>query len=626
RDRLATLKEKSTFSVTSIGLFGSTGAGKSTLLNTLLGQEFFLPVSGTQTCTSCQVRVSVCRSKHYEANIFLLSEKEWKEELKHLLAFLEEHDDDEEGESNKDVELAISKLRTVYGEGAERRSYEELLRATPKVNIPSTRHITLRKPKAEELSEELDPYIRNQGNDEEDQMEDGSSNMRERTQKMQLWPLIKHVEVILPMSNLIPEGVVFVDIPGTGDSNKDRDEMWKKSILECSSIWIIAGVERVLGAKTQEIMLREAIKACQAGNCSDITFVVTKTDNLSVEEYLSKHDAILEQNKNLKNSKDKSIRLRMQKNLHSSAEVLQKPNLVYTVSAREYWKSDTTKTLNKEETEISMLQDHVRKLRLNMMKNQLRNYMHEIHVVFCLLDVCRYMHVERPFPLDSLDEYVKLKIQGLGTAAGHIFDQINLHLNNGVESARKLYKKKMEKLFNQGQNSRGFHRTLKALCMRKGELVSRVFERLDLNDALAQPVYEHIDAPFEIIFRKQQPMKESLQLAMDNFSTEIKDKFKSFGESIKLENSRLNFLLQETDNIMKGLEGKILRNKKSIYESYVLEIKSSLSPYYDEAARIRGRQASQKIIKRLYEAVEEKVANNMFEGARNRMKSQFQEL
>lgn len=58
-----------------IGLFGSSGAGKSTLLNTILGKRFFLPVSGTRTCTSCQVHVSVCRSKHYEAKIFLLSDE-----------------------------------------------------------------------------------------------------------------------------------------------------------------------------------------------------------------------------------------------------------------------------------------------------------------------------------------------------------------------------------------------------------------------------------------------------------------------------------------------------------------------------------------------------------------------
>lgn len=75
RDRLTTLNSGPALEPLYIGLFGSSGAGKSTLLNTILGKRFFLPVSGTRTCTSCQVHVSVCRSKHYEAKIFLLSDE-----------------------------------------------------------------------------------------------------------------------------------------------------------------------------------------------------------------------------------------------------------------------------------------------------------------------------------------------------------------------------------------------------------------------------------------------------------------------------------------------------------------------------------------------------------------------
>lgn len=70
---------------------------------------------------------------------------------------------------------------------------------------------------AGELSVKLDPYIRTQRSDW-----DGGSA------ETQIWPLIKYVEVILPKSALIPEGVVLVDIPGTGDFNSKRDEMWKK--------------------------------------------------------------------------------------------------------------------------------------------------------------------------------------------------------------------------------------------------------------------------------------------------------------------------------------------------------------------------------------------------------------
>lgn len=75
-------------------------------------------------------------------------------------------------------------------------------------------------PQAGELSVKLDPYIRTKRRDW-----DGDSG------ETQIWPLIKHVEVTLPKSELIPEGVVLVDIPGAGDFNSKRDEMWKKVTL-----------------------------------------------------------------------------------------------------------------------------------------------------------------------------------------------------------------------------------------------------------------------------------------------------------------------------------------------------------------------------------------------------------
>lgn len=75
-------------------------------------------------------------------------------------------------------------------------------------------------PQAGELSLKLDPYIRTQRRG----WDEGSA-------ETQIWPLIKLVEVTLPKSELIPEGVVLVDIPGTGDFNSKRDEMWRKVIL-----------------------------------------------------------------------------------------------------------------------------------------------------------------------------------------------------------------------------------------------------------------------------------------------------------------------------------------------------------------------------------------------------------
>lgn len=80
--------------------------------------------------------------------------QEWKEELKNLTKLLhrtEELSGEEADAWDRDdaIEEAIWKLQMLYGNGAERKSYEELLRAKPKGKIPTSRIITL---KAEEVA------------------------------------------------------------------------------------------------------------------------------------------------------------------------------------------------------------------------------------------------------------------------------------------------------------------------------------------------------------------------------------------------------------------------------------------------------------------------------------------
>ena len=80
--------------------------------------------------------------------------QEWTEELKNLVKLLnrtEELGREEEAAWKKDeaLEEAIWKLQMLYGHGAERKSYEELLRAKPIGKIPPSRVITL---KAEEVA------------------------------------------------------------------------------------------------------------------------------------------------------------------------------------------------------------------------------------------------------------------------------------------------------------------------------------------------------------------------------------------------------------------------------------------------------------------------------------------
>ncbi|OXB60647.1 hypothetical protein ASZ78_001436 [Callipepla squamata] len=392
---------------------------------------------------------------------------------------------------------------------------------------------------------------------------------------MRLWPLIKQVRVTLPPSNLVPEGVIFVDIPGTGDANKKRDEMWK----ECTSIWIIAEVERVFGAKAHEIMVQEAIKACQVGKCSDITFVITKMDMINEDEYrrdhpgassnVSKRDAILGMKQELKTKKTRTLR-----------EKMKKQELVFLVSAKEYW---SPTVLSKEDTEILRLRAHIKKLYLDMRRSQLQDYMKEILVVFSLVDVYHSTQLS-PNPSvrkDELDEFMSEKIQALKKNSEATFAHMDLPLIQGVKSARTKHKRNIEKLFMQGKTSTGFHRTLKAACVRKGVYVSRVFNRIDINSCLAEPIYAEIRVMFANIFRKQALTRTSLQRFTDEFSKEVKDKFNDFGRITNLNGSKLKFLEQETDVIMRALEREIVLKKKAIYESLELTIQTILSPCYE---------------------------------------------
>ncbi|XP_021247509.1 nuclear GTPase SLIP-GC-like [Numida meleagris] len=626
RDRITSLNSRPALEPLRIGLFGSSGAGKSTLLNTILDKRFLLPVSGIRTCTSCQVHVSVCRNKYYEAKIFLLSDEEWKEEVKNLVTLLE--NGHENSETDDDLQHAVKVLKAIYGEGADVKSYEDLMKTKPVITIPPSRVITLRKTEAEDLADELDPYIRNQ-----DGLE-GEMGNPQCSEQMRLWPLIKQVRVTLPLSKMVPEGVVFMDIPGTGDANKKRDEMWKESILQCTSIWIVADVERVFGGKAQEIMVQEAIKACQAGKCSDITFVITKMDKIKVEEYLRDHpgtsrdvsqrDAILRMKQELKAKKTRSLRERMKRKLPSDMAVLQKQELVFPISAQEYWKPTV---LGKEDTEILELRAHIRKLYLDMKRSQLQDYLKEILVVFSLVNVYNSIQLSpNPSVKDELDRFMSQTIEALKKTIKGNFGLMDAPLNSGVKSARSKHKKNVDEVFLQGKTSSGFHRTLKAVCARKGVYVSRVFNRIDINNCLAEPIYGEIGVTFANIFRTQALTRTSLQMSINEFSKEVKEKFEDVGKTANLNRPKLDFLNQETDIIMRAIEREILLKKKAIYESLELTIQSILSPCYEEAANIRGKNSGRRIKDMLVENIELEVQKAMFEKAKEKMMSQFQDL
>ncbi|XP_023417290.2 nuclear GTPase SLIP-GC isoform X1 [Cavia porcellus] len=633
-NRLLAMIEKPTLEPIYIGFFGSTGAGKSSLINALIQQAMFLPVSGESICTSCVVQVSSGCSEQYEAKIHLLSDQEWKEELKNLTKLL--HRTEEAGGEDVGVEMwdrgeameeAIWKLQMVYGTGAERKSYEDLLRAKPKGKIPNSRIITLKAEEAGELSVKLDPYIRTQTRDG-----DGESG------ETRIWPLIKHVEVTLPKSALIPEGVVLVDIPGTGDFNSKRDEMWKKTIDKCSVIWVISDVERASGGRAHEDLVNESIKACQRGFCMDIALVVTKTDKLNLPEYLrerkvgtraiqNQREAVLQRNETIKLQRSRILKEKFKRKLPADSKVLEASDLVYTVSAHEYWQQAH---LTEEETEIPKLREYIRKRLLDKKRKVVTKYVTE---AFGLLLLTASFNSAENLPnehlhLSSLRRFVEEKTALLERAMEQCFALVERPLQEGVLVARASYRRLLGACLVRSRGNQGFHQTLKAVCLKNGIYASRTLARINLNEAIAQPIYDQIDPVFGAIFRTENTLSLALMPHIEAFKQSLQEKMTEIGmrNGWKYDGYRKSFIIQEISAILGGLEGYILRKKRKIYESVTSSVQNDLKPCYEEAAQITGKKACERMKDIIRRGVERQVAEGMFERAQERMQHQFQLL
>ncbi|NWJ04924.1 SLIP GTPase, partial [Crypturellus undulatus] len=632
RNRLAGLKPDVLKDPICFGLFGSTGAGKSTLLNALLEKKYFLPVSGSQACTSCVVQVNTSRNKYYEAKIYLLNDEariiEWKDELKNLVALMETEED-----SEQDVERDENALKicAIYGKGAEKKTYKELCDMKPIVNIPASRCFVFKETQEEAFSKKLEPYIRTPNING-----DTEAELSKEDQKMQFWPLIKNVEVTLPKSNEIPEGVIFLDIPGTGDFNNKRDMMWKENINKCSVIWVVSGIVRIQGDKTHETLLNEGMKAFQSGMCRDLALVITKSDDLDLEEYkrsvaAQEHTSnymklinILKIHVPLAGDAYNLVAFVLQMKLPSDSEVRQKVDLVYTVSARDYWQG---RKLSKEETEIPKLRKYIWNFYASEKKKELKDYVEEAFLILSLFENLQsnqdkeHLHANKGVFTDLILE----EIPELDKDIEKCFALMETPLEQGITEAKKSYKKIMNKFLNRDCGYQGYHKTLKAVCLKKGVYTSRKFDRIDVNEALAQPIYEKIDTMFGNIFRIQFGTRATLKANLLEF--------KSMVQSIMEEKKKLlakgclaKFLQQEMDVIISETEQLILQRKATIYCSLAVSIQRDLLSCYEEAAKIRGPQAYQRMQNVISQGIKSEVEKGMFEKAAEEMKRELQKL
>ncbi|XP_026020781.1 nuclear GTPase SLIP-GC-like [Astatotilapia calliptera] len=251
-----------------VGVFGRTGAGKSSLINAIINKEGLLPSASVSACTSVMIKVEATNGSKYEAHIEFITKEDWENEVQSLKQALEDHDDDDDGGGNDDCLDHDGKLSALYGEEWKEKSTLSLMdnkyfRDIPEFLKPKIK--ILESDSAEGLSEEFVRYTRSESNETEEV-------------KRWYWPLVKCVTVKVPDNDFL-DHVTLVDLPGNGDRNKSRNEMWRQIVGDCSTVWIVA--EITLAASENEAW--EILKSAHGligngGQCEQIHFICTKSD------------------------------------------------------------------------------------------------------------------------------------------------------------------------------------------------------------------------------------------------------------------------------------------------------------------------------------------------------------
>ncbi|XP_033998839.1 nuclear GTPase SLIP-GC-like [Trematomus bernacchii] len=253
-----------------VGVFGKTGAGKSSLINAVIGVKDLLPSGSISACTSVMIKVEAnMRNSKYEAEIEFITKEEWKEELWTLFNFLGDNEDQEKDEDYQD---SVEKLSVLYGEEWKNKSPENLMDKKYFREIPEFLHSKskiLTSDTAKELSAKLVKYTRSESKEEDT-----------KDVKRLYWPLVKCMTVRVPKNRLL-QHVTLVDLPGNGDRNKSRDTMWKKVVGSCSTVWIVAELNRAASEKESWEILEESCSLMgNGGECRQIHFICTKSDSL----------------------------------------------------------------------------------------------------------------------------------------------------------------------------------------------------------------------------------------------------------------------------------------------------------------------------------------------------------
>ncbi|XP_041375895.1 uncharacterized protein LOC121388573 [Gigantopelta aegis] len=255
----------------TIAVVGESGVGKSSMLNALFDQSSLLPTSAMRACTAVVVKVSANTDNlDYEADIEFLSEEEWYDEVKLLIEDLTDKNGklhSSGGNPRTTVSgAAFEKVNAVYGKVEPLDSLKENRKITK--CLGSTEKIKSRD--AVDLRLKVEKYI-----DSGDASRDG-----------QYWPIIKSVHIRVPNLDIFKSGLVFVDLPGVGDSNLARNKIAGEYLKDSSHVWVVATIQRAVDNSIAKQLLGKHFRRqlYMDGQYGSLAFICTQIDVITPSE------------------------------------------------------------------------------------------------------------------------------------------------------------------------------------------------------------------------------------------------------------------------------------------------------------------------------------------------------
>ncbi|XP_043073139.1 nuclear GTPase SLIP-GC-like [Puntigrus tetrazona] len=610
-----------------IGIFGKSGEGKSSLLSAILGKKDLLPSGCFGACTAVVTQVEAnIDDSNYTAEIEFISKTEWEEELSELFRDI----NNDSGDRNEElIKSAVEKITALYGADADQKTLEEL--------------------KNDEKFAEIETFL---SLHKEEYLFISNSNLSDFTSEVAnyiqhsasspggwFWPLVKSVTIKIPDCRELLEHIVLLDLPGTGDCNKIRNDLWKSKLRECSSVWIVSAINRAITDRDPLGLLKHCIEELgPGGKCKSINFICTKTDEISPASYMRSARLSRDQ---IPDDKDQGKTCILHRNELAKTKVKEKfdhseiKNIlntnnqfqVFTVSSNAFF--DHNLNLESSETEIPKLQDDLKNLNKSTNRELARDYVNKAKGILSLIQSGQLdkdkKTIEMKFSIiREFEKNLKESLTALETFFDSIHNDLEQHLSEGVEESVKSCVDSTTKLIAPNKDGRGFHKILGAFCRNYGFYwLKSQNVVLDLNKTLAQHLHKHIYNDFSQTFPVDGKTGKSVQEQIDKFSIIQSDSVYTSSD-IPFQHM-LNYIKTEETKLKAALKRDIVDMKKDIFSSVQITIVKEMASCYQQAAAVRGT-GSMKMKQDILITRVDDIKQDMFNKAKKEMLKKFTNL